>query len=61
MQATGELRSSGVNVSRDASGGHAALASAFFALSVPLDISAPTPARGKEKQGPRSEACHASL
>ena len=24
-------------------------------------ISAPTPARGKEKQGPRSEACHVSL
>ena len=34
MQATRELRSTGINVSRTASGGHAALACAFFALSV---------------------------
>ena len=34
MQATRELRSTGINVSRTASGGHAALATAFFALSV---------------------------
>ena len=51
MQATGELRSSGVNVSRDASGGHAALASAFFALSVPLDHQRPHPRARQRKAG----------
>ncbi len=58
MQATRELRSTGINVSRTASGGHAALATAFFAcLSAEFDLSSP---RGNEKRGPRSEACHAS-
>ena len=34
MQATRELRSTGINVSRTASGGHAGVATTFFALSV---------------------------
>ena len=46
------------NVSRTASGGHAALAREFFASSVRL---APRTPRDNEKRGPRSEACHASV
>ena len=59
MQATRELRSTGINVSRTASGVNAALANEFFALS--CAISAAARARGVEKRGPRSEACHGGV
>ena len=50
MQATRELRSTGINVSRTASGGHAALATAFLALYVQFDLQPP---RAATKSGDR--------
>ena len=51
------------NVSRTASGGHAALANEFVALSVQARPQAPRAAlaRQPKKRGPRSEAWHTSV